>query len=1226
MLSKNVRLSLNFNYLIALTLVVFFTTQIKSLSFKYPTAFTLSDGKIFVIHSLGIDICDPEYTTSNRTLNFSQEIPESNFAAISISKYSTGEFIIFIINRIYLFDENGNYKHSSNTLNSIYGEYYTLSAHKITKRNDTDYFYFLFGYIDVSEKAHFVLRLYYCSIDTSSNSINTIASKTIDNYNIIYNGLSCEFILYNQREYILCAYEIKNIVKEDIIFSVFSIEDGFFYFVKEYSFIISQIEFIKSTTKSMESKPFFCGLYFEGEFFCLIFDFYFFFNNEGNDIYFKREIGKKCLKEPFNIKTYYFQETGEYVFSCLTIDNMIQTTIYPKNMTKMIDIGYPSMRLQKNFSEYDKFYYSIIYSQIYKTYVVLTDIDNDIYHHILLIDEKEIVNNSENMENTEKYLEKSSLIKENDEKLEEENKLELGEKEKYDEENKFEEEEKCGEENKFEEKEKYGESVVVPSTNENFEDNIYCRNNNNFNEVIKGCDFLKCFPNFSEIGEVKNCSDCLYYINVCEKNGKYYYPKITNDLKGNNSLINCCCIPEGNYLYMNDSNLITKPCYSSCKICEKEGNIKYHNCIECKNDFKFKLNVTNYLNCYMNSEIHNFNNKSEIENIKEILLNSFESLQSLNGEAIEFVIENIIISLTNTHNQRNIVNKNKTTIDLGECENKLKQINKIPIDDSLYILKYDIKEEGMNIPKIEYEVYYPFSDDKITKLDLTVCKDMKIDVSLPISITDDLEKYNTSSDYYNDLCSKATSKVGTDITLKDRQKEFIDQNMTLCEEDCNLKDYDYKNEIAKCSCNMKISLPFIEDIVFDKNKLYKKFTDIKNIANLNLMKCYKKVLKKESLKKNYGFFIILIIIVIFFVILILFCFKYFSVLKNVVLKIVETKKYLSKIKNEKSNKSNNKINEQININRINKKAKRKSQILLNQNENKNNDILVLSNKNKKRKKRKTEILQANNLLNLNIKRNSINNENKRSSVANLISNQKYIDYKNILEFNDYELNALTYEKALINDKRTYIQYYISLLRKNHLVIFALYCNEREYNSQIIKIFLLFFFFAVHITTNTIFFGETSIHEILIEEGDFNFIYQLPQIIYSSLISAIIGVIIKYLSLSEDKIIGIKREKKIKDLDKRVEALFNSLKIRFTLFFILTFIFLLFFMYYITCFCCIYEHTQIHLIKDSMISFGLSLIYPFGIYLIPGIFRIPALRAKKKDKKYLYKLSLLIQKI
>ena len=59
---------------------------------------------------------------------------------------------------------------------------------------------------------------------------------------------------------------------------------------------------------------------------------------------------------------------------------------------------------------------------------------------------------------------------------------------------------------------------------------------------------------------------------------------------------------------------------------------------------------------------------------------------------------------------------------------------------------------------------------------------------------------------------------------------------------------------------------------------------------------------------------------------------------------------------------------------------------------------------------------------------------------------------------------------------------------------------------------------------------------------------------------------------------------------------------------------------------IYENTQIHLIKDSVIGFGLSLIYPFGIYLIPGIFRIPALRAQKKDKEYMYKFSKITQSI
>ena len=68
------------------------------------------------------------------------------------------------------------------------------------------------------------------------------------------------------------------------------------------------------------------------------------------------------------------------------------------------------------------------------------------------------------------------------------------------------------------------------------------------------------------------------------------------------------------------------------------------------------------------------------------------------------------------------------------------------------------------------------------------------------------------------------------------------------------------------------------------------------------------------------------------------------------------------------------------------------------------------------------------------------------------------------------------------------------------------------------------------------------------------------------------------------------------------------------------------MYYIICFCGVYINTQIHLIKDTIISFGLSLIYPFGIYLIPGIFRIPALKAKKRDKIYMYKFSQIIQNL
>ena len=62
------------------------------------------------------------------------------------------------------------------------------------------------------------------------------------------------------------------------------------------------------------------------------------------------------------------------------------------------------------------------------------------------------------------------------------------------------------------------------------------------------------------------------------------------------------------------------------------------------------------------------------------------------------------------------------------------------------------------------------------------------------------------------------------------------------------------------------------------------------------------------------------------------------------------------------------------------------------------------------------------------------------------------------------------------------------------------------------------------------------------------------------------------------------------------------------------------------FCAIYANTQIHLIKDTLLSLVLSLLYPFGIYLIPGIFRIRSLSNDNYKKNYLYSISQVIQMI
>ena len=231
--------------------------------------------------------------------------------------------------------------------------------------------------------------------------------------------------------------------------------------------------------------------------------------------------------------------------------------------------------------------------------------------------------------------------------------------------------------------------------------------------------------------------------------------------------------------------------------------------------------------------------------------------------------------------------------------------------------------------------------------------------------------------------------------------------------------------------------------------------------------------------------------------------------------------------------------------------------------------------------------------------------------------------KNLVKYNINELNNLSYNEALKIDKRTYVQYYLSLLKTKHILIFSFF-SLHDYNSRIIKILLFFFSFIIFFAINALFFNDNTIHQIYVDNGSFNLTYQLPKIIYSSLISFILNIILKTLALSEKNVLKFKAYKDFETLDNRSKDLIKFLFYKFILFFVTSFIFLLFFWYYISAFCAVYENTQVHLVKDTFIGFGLSMLYPLGIYLIPGIFRIPALKSNKREK--LYKFSKIIQLI
>ena len=299
-----------------------------------------------------------------------------------------------------------------------------------------------------------------------------------------------------------------------------------------------------------------------------------------------------------------------------------------------------------------------------------------------------------------------------------------------------------------------------------------------------------------------------------------------------------------------------------------------------------------------------------------------------------------------------------------------------------------------------------------------------------------------------------------------------------------------------------------------------------------------------------------------------------------------------------------------------KSNKGKKEININNKKVKKTDINIFKLKKEKENKKKSE------------KYKNIKNKNNQKLLRKKIQDKKlglHSDYINYNTLNIQELNTLDYKIALLVDKRTYFQYYCSLIIKKQLIIFTFIPIE-DYNLVSLKISLFLLSFSLYMTVNAFFFTDYTMHQIYKNNGNLDILKHFEHIIYSSLISSVINILLKQLSLSENNILSIKKEKNMKLSYKKAEKVKEYLRIKFTIFFIISLFLTLCYWYFISCFCAVYTNTQIILIEDSLMSFGVSMLYPFGINLMPGIFRIPALRAKKQDKECYYKISQLLSLI
>ena len=794
---------------------------------------------------------------------------------------------------------------------------------------------------------------------------------------------------------------------------------------------------------------------------------------------------------------------------------------------------------------------------------------------------------------------------------------------------------------------------------------------------------LECKTNYIAYNNSMNITNCYekcekyYYIDELE----LYHCVDTCPIKYNKLILNsgrCLdnCKNDDNYPYEYKNN-----CYNDCPngtikdkvsyICNDITNIKNiqstiviktyekdsNSLIDKKTDYTNEKRTDNIENKNENLNnivefVNNTNNndpkiKDEVlERIKDLFNNGFDTSNIDKGKDFIINVDEVKYSITTTINQKYNNKKNESTINLGECEDKLKENYSIPKNDTLYLLKIDAFID--NVFKVEYEVYYPFESNNFTKLDLSVCSGIKIDISIPINISqEEIDKFNKSSGLYNDICYSYTSKSGTDKTLKDRQEEFKKNNIAICEENCEFTDYNNETKKAICSCFTKIELPIISAIKVDKKQLFSNFKNIKNVANFKMLKCIHLIFNMKNIFNNTANYMMLFLYTLSKIALFVFmCYNN-----------IKIKEYINKFSYKNQKENDNKINNDIkkseknkesndnkpigksniltmekdknnliqknsNLLNINLKSVNKNKIIIDKNEkssqrklkNKNNKIKPRGKNNKKTKK---IILEDSNKRNNNFKKKEINANNEKIKMVKKM--EKLIKNISNISYNDIEMNSFDYEDAKAKDNRTYCQYYKSLLKTKHFLIFSFFLLT-DYNPQIIKIYIFFFTFAINYLVSAMFYTDETIHKISEDEGSFDFTYQLPIMFYSLIISNVLKILLNLSGLYEDDIIKYKNDKK-KEIDPK--KLLCKIRCKVVLFFLITDLFLFFFWIYLGCFCAVYKNTQIHLLIDVSSSFGLSFITPIFIYLLPGIFRIPSL-SKDVNRPLMFKFSKLLQ--
>ena len=414
------------------------------------------------------------------------------------------------------------------------------------------------------------------------------------------------------------------------------------------------------------------------------------------------------------------------------------------------------------------------------------------------------------------------------------------------------------------------------------------------------------------------------------------------------------------------------------------------------------------------------------------------------GKDLIIMENNISYQITSNFNKNSDDYYNISSINLGELDSLIKVKYNISQNNPLIIFKIEKKVEGLLIPLIEYEIFNPETKEK---LDLNFIENKTLIINIPIIINENnMYLYDLNSSYYNDVCNISYTEDGIDITLYERKNKYKNNNMSVCPNNCTYIDYNDINKNAICQCKIQ------NGITLDDKRMLLNVDISKSITSLKVVKCYKLLFSKEGLIKNIGSYIFLLILILYLILAFLFYNKGFDYLCN----------HINEILNVKNKEIENKDEKKFNIDLSDYSLKSKV-------DNKINYKINIDNKS---------------ILDLNGSKNTSKNEKIKEKISEISIN-----------YTDYEINNIIYEEAIEDDKRTYFQIYISILKETNILFFT-FCSNNDYNSVYIKICLMLFIISLFLITNALFFNDSMMHKIYEDKGIYNFTYIIPRVIFS----------------------------------------------------------------------------------------------------------------------------------